>query len=358
MAFDFPTSPTVGQSANGYVWNGTAWVDAGPITGPQGPAGPQGPTGPAGATGPAGIQGPKGDPGIQGIQGEQGPPGTDGSPDTGAQILAKLAPVDGASSGLDADLLDGQHASAFAAAVHTHTTAQITGLDTALAGKAPTVHTHAQGDVTNLVSDLAAKAPLASPGLTGTPTAPTPAAGTNTTQIATAAFVTAAVGLVPATAKVTIADNDRIVGHDSAASYARVQWTWTLFKSTLKTYFDTLYATVAQVAPLFNSLRLAPAQGSYVSNPDCNSFLETGWYSFGTTSPNAPLATYGSIMVTALHSAFVNQTAFIQSPNQIFTRAYTGTWGPWMRVMTGANVVVSTAAPSGGFDGDVWFQVV
>ena len=40
---------------------------------------------------------------------------------------------------------------------------------------------------------LAAKAPLASPALTGTPTAPTAAAGTNTTQIATTAFVKAAV---------------------------------------------------------------------------------------------------------------------------------------------------------------------
>ena len=34
-------------------------------------------------------------------------------------------------------------------------------------------------------------APLASPALTGTPTAPTAAAGTNTTQIATTAFVEA-----------------------------------------------------------------------------------------------------------------------------------------------------------------------
>lgn len=37
------------------------------------------------------------------------------------------------------------------------------------------------------------KAPLASPALTGTPTAPTAAPGTNTTQLATSAFVTAAV---------------------------------------------------------------------------------------------------------------------------------------------------------------------
>lgn len=38
---------------------------------------------------------------------------------------------------------------------------------------------------------LALKAPLASPALTGTPTAPTAAAGTNTTQLATTAFVAA-----------------------------------------------------------------------------------------------------------------------------------------------------------------------
>jgi hypothetical protein len=38
------------------------------------------------------------------------------------------------------------------------------------------------------------KAPLASPPLTGTPTAPTAAPGTNTAQLATTAFVTAAIG--------------------------------------------------------------------------------------------------------------------------------------------------------------------
>lgn len=40
-----------------------------------------------------------------------------------------------------------------------------------------------------LQASLDLKAPLASPGLTGTPTAPTAATGTNTTQVATTAFV-------------------------------------------------------------------------------------------------------------------------------------------------------------------------
>jgi hypothetical protein len=39
--------------------------------------------------------------------GVAGPTGPSGSPDTGAQVLGKLATVDGAGSGLDADTLDG-----------------------------------------------------------------------------------------------------------------------------------------------------------------------------------------------------------------------------------------------------------
>ena len=47
---------------------------------------------------------------------------------------------------------------------------------------------------TLLNTAIALKAPLASPALTGTPTAPTAAAGTDTTQLATTAFVQDAVG--------------------------------------------------------------------------------------------------------------------------------------------------------------------
>jgi hypothetical protein len=50
-----------------------------------------------------------------GPQGAPGEPGEDGSPDTPAQVLSKVRTVDGAGSGLDADLLDGQQGSAFVA---------------------------------------------------------------------------------------------------------------------------------------------------------------------------------------------------------------------------------------------------
>lgn len=106
-----------------------------------------------------------------------------GSPDTGADILVKLAPVDGAGSGLDADMVDGEHAASL------HAWANLTGVPATLPPTLPIP----QSGVTNLVSDLALKAPLASPAFTGGPTAPTPTAGDNDTSIATTAFVTGAI---------------------------------------------------------------------------------------------------------------------------------------------------------------------
>jgi hypothetical protein len=62
----------------------------------------------------------------------------------------------------------------------------------------PTAHTHTKSDITDFahthtlsdITDSNTLAPKASPALTGTPTAPTAANSTNTTQIATTAFVT------------------------------------------------------------------------------------------------------------------------------------------------------------------------
>lgn len=53
--------------------------------------------------------------------------------------------------------------------------------------------TEIDAEFNNIATAVATKADLASPALTGTPVAPTAAAGTNTTQIATTAFVQGAV---------------------------------------------------------------------------------------------------------------------------------------------------------------------
>ena len=64
-----------------------------------------------------------------------------------------------------------------------------TATQAALDGKAGISHGHVIADVASLQSSLDAKAPLASAALTGTPTAPTPIQGNNSTRIATTAYV-------------------------------------------------------------------------------------------------------------------------------------------------------------------------
>ena len=77
--------------------------------------------------------------------------GSTGSEMSAADILTKLKTVDGANSGLDADTLDGMQASEFATAsqlegkanaTHSHAMSDVTGLSSALAGKAEADHTH------------------------------------------------------------------------------------------------------------------------------------------------------------------------------------------------------------------------
>lgn len=53
---------------------------------------------------------------------------------TAADVLSKLLTVDGAGTGLDADLLDGQHGSYYANSTHTHTFSSLTSKPTTLAG--------------------------------------------------------------------------------------------------------------------------------------------------------------------------------------------------------------------------------
>jgi hypothetical protein len=108
--------------------------------------------------------------------------GTNTGTNTGDQTITLTGPVTGSGTGT--------FATSIGAGVITNS--MLAGSITAakLVGTDITV-TEAQ--VTGLVADLALKAPLVSPTFTGTPAAPTATAGTNTTQLATTAFVTAAV---------------------------------------------------------------------------------------------------------------------------------------------------------------------
>lgn len=90
-------------------------------------------------------------------------------------------------------------------------TTALNARDTANRSRVNHTGSQAQSTVTNLVTDLAAKAPLASPALTGNPTAPTQTASDNSTKLATTAYVDAAAGggggtLVPISKTTAISD--------------------------------------------------------------------------------------------------------------------------------------------------------
>ena len=99
-----------------------------------------------------------------------------------------------------------------------------TATQTALNGKANTSHGHAISDVTSLQAALDGKAPLASPTLTGTPTAPSAAAYADTNQIATTAQVHDTVTAVPENAQtgtsytLVLADAGKLVTLANAAA--------------------------------------------------------------------------------------------------------------------------------------------
>lgn len=80
-------------------------------------------------------------------KGEAGESGSSASI-TADEVLTKIKTVDGAESGLDADMLDGIHASGFATANHTHndyaTVSDMEALETTVNGKANANHTHSE----------------------------------------------------------------------------------------------------------------------------------------------------------------------------------------------------------------------
>jgi hypothetical protein len=165
----------------GGVWVpiGTSGADGAP--GPQGPAGPQGPTGPAGPA-PAGTGYVTVSSGVLNVPSATVP--------TSALSGVLLAAQEPAHTG---DVTNAAGSLALSIGVLKVTNAMLAG-SIAASKLVGTDLVIAESQVTNLVGDLAAKAPLVSPALTGIPTAPTATVGTNTTQLATTAFVTAALG--------------------------------------------------------------------------------------------------------------------------------------------------------------------
>jgi hypothetical protein len=112
----------------------------------------------------------------------------------GSVSSTEIGYLDGVTSGLQTQL-DGKLGTATAASTYaplvgpTFTGTVTLPSTTSIGGVSASEIVYLDGVTSNLQTQLDAKAALASPALTGTPTSPTAASGTNTTQIATTAFV-------------------------------------------------------------------------------------------------------------------------------------------------------------------------
>ena len=85
------------------------------------------------------------------------------------------------------------------------------------------VYDNSGSDVEVSTADITNKAGLASPTFTGTPAAPTASSGTNTTQIATTAFVTAAIpAAVDISGKANTSDIGTTIQAYDAVSYTHL----------------------------------------------------------------------------------------------------------------------------------------
>ena len=142
-----------------------------------------------------------------------------------------------------------------------------------------------------LQAQVTLRAPLASPALTGTPTAPTASAGTNTTQIATTAFVKAAVDNLITSAPGALDTLDELaaaLGDD--ADFAGTVTTALAGKVSLSgSYADPSWITSLEASKLSGT-----TLASNVVNASLNAITPSG----GTLSVTGSLTATGDAFVT------------------------------------------------------------
>jgi hypothetical protein len=178
------------------------------------------------------------------------------------------------------------------AQLRTDTNANVLILDTAFKANVSAIDANLANKtarIDSLESDIVLKSVIASPAFTGTPTAPTPGANNNSTQIATTAYVDAA----------------DLIG--------------TTYTTTIVNAFATTAATNLTNGLALKANIIAPA------------------FSGATTSDTPP---------STDNSTRIATTAFVRG-------AITGSLTRWQ----GSRYTVSTGGPTGGDDGDFWFQI-
>ncbi|WP_311056509.1 phage tail fiber protein [Pseudomonas aeruginosa] len=124
---------------------------------------------------------------------------------------------------------------------------------------------------------------------------------------------------------------------------------------------------ISEVSGLQAALNAALGLNQGATNQDPNT---TGSHVILTNHANSPSTSYYWHITTTFYST-ISGTANrgqiavqYNGGNQVYARScFSGTWTPWVRLDNGAlgtaatkDITISTAAPSGGTDGDVWIQ--
>lgn len=164
-----------------------------------------------------------------------------------------------------------------------------------------------------LTAALVPYALLASPALTGVPTAPTAAGGNNTTQLATTAFVAAAVGAINLTGYALLA-SPTFTGTPAAPTPSTADNTTKLATTAYVQANLTSYATLA--SPTFTGVPVAPtaAPGTNTTQIATTAFV---------TAAVAPGGTYAPIASPTFTGVPTAPTAAVNTnTTQIATTAY------------------------------------
>lgn len=152
--------------------------------------------------------------------------------------------------------------------------------------------------------------------------------------------------LRPVNQKTSLVDADEVTGNDSAASFGQIRTTWTNVKAFLKTYFDTLYATISQVHYVGTTSIAANRASAAQSLTGITSIDGTATNLSGTpTLPNGTLAATQSandnstkIATTAYtdakDSAAITLTTKRINPRLVTSTSYTTDTGTALSVAT------------------------
>lgn len=133
-----------------------------------------------------------------------------------------------------------------------------------ISGSSNTLTNIAQTSVTNLVTDLSLKANIASPTFTGVAAAPTATPGTNTTQLATTAFVTAAIAAATTGVSSWAGRTGAVVPLTNDYTWAQINKTTSSFADITTRSADDISSGTLAVARLHSTVVLTT--GSY-ANP-------------------------------------------------------------------------------------------